>query len=51
MMGKIFRAPILNPIDANTWRFYQDGALGVDQGSIVRMGDFTTMLNQIEANT
>ena len=51
MMEKIFRASILNPIDANTWRFFQDGALGVDQGIIMRMGDFTTMLSQIDTDT
>ena len=51
MMEKIFRASILNPIDANTWRFVQDGALGVDQGIIMRMGDFTTMLSQIDTDT
>ena len=37
---------MLNPIDARTWEFYQDGALSVDHGIVVGMGNFSMVIEQ-----
>ena len=41
---------MLNPIDARTWEFYQDGALCVDQGIVVGMGNFSMVIEQAGAD-
>ena len=45
-MKKIFRASILNPLDENSWRFYRDGALSVDNGVVANIGEFSSVIER-----